>query len=190
MRSPSLAALMLLAGCATAKDPRIQAASGEYEEYGKVDDLARWAPTLCRQPDPPRLRLSASRDLETHGRKLYFLFAKDREAYRLASKKDQPTGQVLVKESWIPAPESTPEKPLAGEKGPLFLMMKTGEADSDAGWIYATATPDGKTITASGKIASCMECHTAARSDRLFGVISARHCLTKASGSSGRSSRA
>jgi hypothetical protein len=173
MRSPSLGLLLLLAGCATAENPQLQAAAGEYAEYGKVDDLARWAPYLCKRPDPPQLRLSASRDLGTHGRKLYFLFAKDREAYRLASKQDQPTGQVLVKESWIPSSESTSEKPVAGEKGPLFLMIKTGEPDSDAGWIYATATPDGSTITARGKIASCMECHTAARRDRLFGVISA-----------------
>jgi hypothetical protein len=173
MRGRSLGLLLLLAGCATANDPRLQTAAGEYAEYGKVDDLARWAPELCKRPDPPQLRLSASRDPETHGRKLYFLFAKDRAAYRLASRQEQPTGQVIVKESWIPAPQSTPEKPVAGEKGPLFLMIRTGEADSDAGWIYATATPDGKTITASGKIASCMECHTAATRDRLFGVISA-----------------
>ena len=173
MRAPSLGVLLLLAGCATADDPRIGQAASDYAEYGKVDDLARWAPYLCKRPDPPEPRLSASRDVETHGRKLYFLFAKDREAYRLASKQEPPTGQVIVKDSGSPAPGSTPDKPLAGEKGPLFLMIKTGEADSDAGWIYATATPDGKTITASGKIASCMECHTAATRDRLFGVISA-----------------
>lgn len=172
MRTPSLGLLLLLAGCATADDPRLEKVAGEYAEYGKVDDLARWAPTLCWRPPPPEPRLSASRDVETHGRKLYFLFAKNREAYRRAHEQEQPTGQVIVKESWVPAPGSTSEKPVAGEKGPLFLMVKTGEADSDAGWIYATATPDGKTITASGKIASCMKCHREAKRDRLFGVIS------------------
>jgi hypothetical protein len=170
MRAPSVGLLLVLAGCATADDPRLEKAAGEYAEYGKVDDLARWAPRLCMRPPPPQPRLSASRDLETHGRKLYFLYAKDREAYRLVREREQPAGQVIVKESWIPAPGSTSQKPHAGEKGPLFLMIKTGEPDSDAGWIYATATPDGSAITAWGKIASCMECHQSAKYDRLFGV--------------------
>ena len=75
-----------------------------------------------------------------------------------------------MKESWAPASTSTAHRPVAAEKGPLFLMIKTGEPDSDAGWIYGTATPDGSTITAWGKLASCMECHQDAKHDRLFGV--------------------
>ena len=111
-------------------------------------------------PEPPRL--SASRDPETHGRKLYYLYAKDNLAYHHAKDLDQPAGQVIVKESWIPGKEKT--------KGPLFMMIKTGAEDSDAGWIYATTTPDGKTITSSGKVASCMECHQGAKRDRIFGL--------------------
>lgn len=170
MRGPSLGVLLLLAGCATAGDPRVENAAREYAEYGKVDDEVRWAPHLCRQPSPPHLRASASHDSGTHGRKLYYLFAKDRKAYVRENSRKQPVGQVIVKESWVPAAGSTPEKPVAGEKGPLFLMVKTGDPDSDAGWIYATATPDGSTITAAGKIASCMECHQRAKVDRLFGL--------------------
>jgi hypothetical protein len=116
--------------------------------------------------------VSRSRDGETHGRKLYYLFAKDREAYRRCRELPQPVGQVLVKESWLPAPTSTFQRPVAAGRGPLFLMIKTGKADSDEGWIYATASPDGKTLTSWGKLAACMECHQEAKNDRLFGVTS------------------
>lgn len=170
MRVASLA--LLLAGCTSSVpgDPRLVEAAGAYAAYGRIDDSTRWAPTDCKAPMPEPPRLSASRDSETHGRKLYYLFAKNREAYRMFRDLPQPVGQVLVKESWHPSAESTPKQPKTGDKGPLFLMLKTGDADSDEGWIYATATPDGKTITASGKLASCMECHQSERAkDRLFG---------------------
>ena len=157
------AALLLLAGCAA--DARLIEVSTTYPSYGRVDDIARIAPRMCKAPPPAPPRLSASRDLETHGRKLYYLYARNHEAYRMVRDLPQPAGQVLVKESWIPGNPQT--------RGPLFVMMKTGEADSDAGWIYATMSPDGKTVTASGKIASCMECHQSERTnDRLFGVTS------------------
>jgi len=156
---------LLLAGCAGAGDGRLAEVSKQYFTYGRVDDVQRQAPTDCKAPAPAPPRASASRDPETHGRKLYYLYARNHEAYRMVRELPQPVGQVLVKESWIPG------KPLT--RGPLFVMMKTGEADSDEGWIYATFTPDGKTITASGKIASCMECHQSERTkDRLFGVTS------------------
>jgi hypothetical protein len=161
MRTASV--LLLLAGCAVEAEPRLGEIAREYPSYGRVDDVQRRAPTDCRAPEPAPLRQSASRDLETHGRKLYYLYAKDREAYRMSRELAQPLGQVLVKESWVP--NRIPVR------GPLFVMIKTGEPDSDAGWIYATITPDGKTVTASGKIASCMECHQAKR-DRLFGLRS------------------
>jgi hypothetical protein len=157
MRIASLTALLLTAGCGPGGEPRIEEAL-QYKSYGRVDDASRWAPMDCEPPPPLK---SQSRDPETHGRKLYYLFAKDREAYRIARDRDQPVGQVIVKESWIPGTK---------QQGPLFLMMKTGEPDSDEGWIYATATPDGKTITARGKLASCMECHHGAKRDRLFAV--------------------
>lgn len=163
MRTARLA-LLLLAGCA-AEDARLLGVSAAYPSYGRVDDTARIASPLCRPPDPAPPRLSASRDPETHGRKLFYLYAKDHEAYRMVRELSQPLGQVLVKESYLPGTPRT--------RGPLFVMMKTGEAGSDAGWIYATMSPDGKTVTASGKIASCMECHQSARTnDRLFGVTS------------------
>lgn len=161
MRIASLA--LLLAGCAAESDPRLREISSGYASYGRVDDVRRWAPTDCKMPQPAPPRVSASRDPETHGRKQYYLYAKNHEAYRMVRELDQPLGQVLVKESWVPG------KPMT--RGPLFIMMKTGESDGDAGWIYATISPDGSTVMASGKIASCMECHQSERTkDRLFGV--------------------
>jgi hypothetical protein len=175
-----LGGMILIGGCASApppapatvQDPRLLELARSYAKYGRVDDVARRAPTSCEAPAQRPPRLSSSRDLETHGRKLAFLFAKNREAYLHVRELAQPAGQVIVKEAWVPAATSTMLDPVTGEKGPLFIMFKTGEPDSDEGWIYATLTPDGKTVTASGKIASCMECHQSAPHDRLFGLKS------------------
>jgi len=147
---------LFLGGCAT--PPDLAPILRGYADYGRVDDDPRWAPDNCRAPAEPPLRKSASRDEATHGRKLYYLFAKNREAYLHARDHDQPDGQVVVKESWFPGPER--------KKGPLFLMMKAqGE------WIYATATPDGMEITASGRLPSCITCHESPSTrDRMFGL--------------------
>jgi hypothetical protein len=155
-----LLATFILAGCSKGPDPRIADVARSYAAYGHVDEGDRFAPYDCEAPPPPTPHISASRDETTHGRKLYFLFAKDRGAYLHAKDVDQPDGQVVVKESWVPGSPRT--------KGPLFLMLKSGVE-----WIYATATPDGKEITAAGKIASCRECHESERTrDRMFGRTS------------------
>jgi hypothetical protein len=79
-----------------------------YPNYGRVDDEFRWAPWLCRMPNPGQARFTASKDEDTHGgRKLYSVFAKDREAYHLLSFSQKPlaevaSGQIVVKESWLP----------------------------------------------------------------------------------------
>lgn len=176
MKVPSLVGLLLVAGCTPAPPPAppsaIPDAALQYESYGRVDEVARRAPTACAAPDQPAARVSQSRDPETHGRKLYYLFAKNRQAYLQACDVVQPVGQVIVKQSWHPAEGSTFLRPVTGEPAPLFLMIKTGGPDSDEGWTYATATPDGKTITGWGKLASCMECHQQAQHDRVFGLKS------------------
>src|SRR4051794_31121680 len=59
--------------------------------YGGVDDEMRWAPGLCRAPMPATAHVSASKDDATHGRKLYSLFARDRQAYfQLEQRKTAP----------------------------------------------------------------------------------------------------
>lgn len=151
--------LLALASCGAPS--RLDRVAADYESYGKVDDVLRWAPGLCDRPDPPKPRLSEAPSTSPHGRKLYFLYAKDWEAYARGHP-TQPVGQVIVKEAW----EAVDGKP--GAKQGLYVMMKTGDVDSDAGWIYGTLTPDGR-ITSEGRVASCVDCHRDAK-DRIFGL--------------------
>ncbi len=148
--------------------------ASEYQNYGKVDDMARWAPWLCSAPPPPKARLSASTDGGTHGRKVYYLFAKNRDAYM--KKEPSPVGQVVVKESWLPKFDSAGNAVAGGakptEKRGLFIMYKLDSKvpDTDLGWVYGTVTADGKTITSAGRVQSCMSCHIHTPNDRLFGL--------------------
>jgi hypothetical protein len=168
-----------------------------YAAWGRVDDQARWAPALCERPSAPGVYFSKSKDEDTHGRKLYSLFASQRKAYRTGD--DQPVGQVLVKQSWVPE-EIRADDPRRNEEGActkeadnfvrtvakdgklylatkqadLFIMFKTDPKtpNTDEGWVYGTVTPDGKTVTSAGRVASCMACHQEAKADRLFGIKS------------------
>jgi hypothetical protein len=173
---------------------RALAIAREYKSYGRVDDELRWAPFLCRQPLPGIARQSASRDAPTHGQKLYSVFVKDHAAYPTMS----PSDQVVVKESFVAEPVTDPSAMFspsappgeitddhfypyaqkdgvvyhAGAFAGLFVMYRADGADpseTDDGWIYATVSPD-ETVTASGRVASCMGCHENAPHGRLFGV--------------------
>src|SRR5713226_158365 len=42
-----------------------------YKDFGRLDDEFRWAPELCRMPRPGVARFSASKEEDTHGKKLY-----------------------------------------------------------------------------------------------------------------------
>ena len=211
----ALLCLLPLAACAAEPDPSgggdklgaadpawvegARLASEAYAGWGRVDEPARWAPTMCVAPPPPaRARRSASADGATHGRKLYSLFAKDRAAYTDEGRAEAPVGQVLAKEAWIPVEVEASELPArypevwpedledgwlpyatgedgrtwrASERGPLFLMMKLDPETpgTDQGWIYATVEPGGE-VTSAGAMESCMECHRAAQRDRQFGL--------------------
>jgi hypothetical protein len=72
-----------------------------YTAYGRVDDEFRWAPWFCRMPDPSQPRFSQSADETTHGRKLYSVFARDRDSY-MQNPETIRVGQIIVKESWVP----------------------------------------------------------------------------------------
>src|SRR5262249_26304207 len=142
--------------------------AAEYQKYSKVDDMMRWAPGLCSLPPPPKARLSHSQDPGTHGKKLYYLYAKHRNAY-MANQKDT-AGQVVVKEAWAPPTADDVkaidnqsqakleehkkkfpnfggnvdiDKPDAlGPKSGLYIMCKADAKtpDTDEGWIYGTIT--------------------------------------------------
>jgi hypothetical protein len=171
-------------------ESQVLAIAAEYQAWGRVDDELRWAPFLCRQPEPGIARPSKSDDSETHGQKLYSVFAKIHDTYPNGPH----TGQVVVKESWIPE-AATPDggfHPTAvydagdhfypyarGDGGffraaapaGLFVMFKVdaATADTDQGWVYATVSPAGQ-VTSAGRVGSCMGCHETAEHDRLFGV--------------------
>ena len=208
--------LLLFAACAGDPQPSAQVAAESldaggpgtagvrrayetYRTWGRVDEPARWAPTMCMAPPPPaRARRSASGDRGTHGRKLYSLFARDRVAYQDEGLALAPIGQVLAKEAWLPVEIEPSELPelfpaanpgdlvdgwlpyarsedgrawKAGERGALFLMMKLDpqEPGTDEGWLYATVEPDGQ-VTSMGALESCIECHRRAPRDRQFGL--------------------
>jgi hypothetical protein len=99
------------------------AAAREYRGWQRVSDKANWAPTLCRIPAAAGAQQSRSSDGDTHGRKLYFLFARDAATYlglpwledaaeiRAATARKL-VGQVVVKQSWLPVevpPDSVPK---------------------------------------------------------------------------------
>lgn len=135
----------------------------DYKKVGRVDDEARLAPALCRPPRHGEPRLS-----DSHGeRKVYFLYAKDRDAY-LAGTAVQ--GQWVVKESFADA--SCRGAIFPGEARGLFILLRIGPTHcggTDDGWVYATATPEGE-LTNAGEIESCMKCHALAKHERLFGL--------------------
>jgi hypothetical protein len=180
----------------------VLAAAHNYTAWTRVSDQANWAPTNCRAPAPEGAQVSQSGDHDTHGKKLYYLFAKVPGQYTTDAFKDGSSiGQALVKESWTPVKVDKAKVPTApfeigarrhppeyafsdngeafktGERAPLFVMLKLDPATkgTDEGWVYATLTPNAKTILQSGRIESCMECHVGTKThDRLFGPAWAR----------------
>jgi len=144
-------------------------------------------------PYPPP-RISRSGDGGTHGDKLYYLFVADYESYPEGSAATpgarSPAGQALVKEAWLPeeVPADTPIEPqdpsqpvryfkdgsrlyFAAKKAGLFIMYKLDPKNpgTDEGWVYGTVTADASTVTSSGRVEACMNCHEKAPFDRLFG---------------------
>jgi hypothetical protein len=208
-----LVALLPLGGCADPDPPAPNAdppfqrellqVAREYKAWGRVDDPMRFGIEYCRMPPPARPAMSASPDEQTHGKKLYSLFAKDRMQYLAVAEKGSAVGQVIVKQSWSAAevpdmkPGMTDWKRVvptedigaggthfypyatkgdkvykAAKPTGLFIMLKLDPKTpgTDDGWVYGTVTADGKAVTASGKVESCMKCHSEAKHDRLFGL--------------------
>lgn len=131
------------------------------------------------------LNFSDAASRTPHSMKIYQPWARDAKAYFLAAEKNQPVGQVIVKESWMPneaaaeaittgsaLAERDGKKYMPDEPSELFIMFKDDPAtpDTDEGWVYGIVTPDGKQVISSGRIASCVERHRQARHDRVFGA--------------------
>jgi hypothetical protein len=127
----------------------------DYKSWGRVDDEMRWSPTFCRMPEPGKPQFSASKDADTHGQKLYSLFAKDRDAYfMLGAKKSVAVGQVVVKESWVPEeakdrqPGRTEFKDIVRTPPPEGAP-KARPLAHDGDHFYPYAVKDGKVFKAS-----------------------------------------
>lgn len=173
----------------------------DYKGWEIADATLRLAPTLCRAPLPQDynvpVRVSASDDDDTHGRKLYYLFTSHAPLYRdLPASGAAPVGFSIVKESWeaaTPPPEDEAKPDLktdakgrrylqhtqqgaqryhVGEKHALFVMYKLDPStpNTDRGWVYGTVTADGQAVTSAGRVGSCMSCHAAAPHGGLFGL--------------------
>lgn len=214
-RALALPLILLCAGCAPEGrregpfDRALLDIAQTYETFCLVDANSRWAPLMCADigfEEPSKAvevgdyEFSASRDLSTHGRKLYVLLAKQltREGSYISEKGSNAVGQVIVKEAWVPEEVPDDGKPLpridrhgksvvpyarkegklyhAKEKGSLFIMFKMDPRtpNTDAGWVYGTVSADGKTVTSAGRVESCMKCHERAPHDRLFGLSADR----------------
>jgi hypothetical protein len=141
---------------------KIEEIAKNYTSLGKVDDEARWAPTLCRAPNPSVARASKDHD----GKKLFYVYAKDRDAYM---KGESVEGQYVVKESYEARNVRPHGTVLPGKKLDLYIILRAAVKDSDDGWVYATVSPEGR-VTAAGKIESCASCHKLAKNERLFGL--------------------
>lgn len=108
-------------------DKQLLAIAADYTRWPRVSDKANWAPAMCRIPAPTGVQRSVSGDAETHGKKLYFVFARDSAAYTEMSSYgthdypgtskpeskpcSNPVGQSLVKQSFAPVPVKAADVP-------------------------------------------------------------------------------
>jgi hypothetical protein len=108
-------------------EDRLREIAATYESFGRVSAAARWAPAMCRARDlpTPEVVFSRSKDSDTHGQKLYSLFAKELTPLGDYVVKGQP-GQVIVKESWVPEEVTDDGKPLE----PVHRKIKVRQGDS------------------------------------------------------------
>lgn len=145
-------------------------AASEYQTYKRLGDDPHYAPTMCRPPRSDQGLRSDAEQKTPHGRKLYYMWAKDHAAYYTEGQPtgEQPVGQVLVKESFHPKEAGSRE---LGDKFALFVMLRFDPSTpgTDNGWVYGTLDADGKTVTSAGTVDSCMGCHVDAGPSRMFG---------------------
>jgi hypothetical protein len=64
---------------------RILEIARSYKAATRVSDQSEWSPMMCQGPPPPGALHSSSQDSDTHGRKLYLLYAGSAAAYDLMS---------------------------------------------------------------------------------------------------------
>jgi len=161
-----------------------------------LDSLPNWTVVGCAtppqgHPDPTGFyRSKAVPQLSLHGDKLYKLYIKDLPSYVNTLIKEQPVGQVIVKETWTTSkidPDSLLANPLAKQNmndkswyipktvSELFIMYKEKEnSENDKGWIYGIVSLEDESkepkVLTQGKISNCINCHSGTKYDRIFGA--------------------
>lgn len=128
--------------------------AAEYTSWGRFDDEMRWAPWLCRSPEPGRAYVSASKDESSHGQKPYSLFIRRRDEYsRFAKAETASAGQVIVKQSWLPEEITDPKKQPEGRIDYTRVISKSGAAgrpfDHEADHFYPYVRKGDKVFKAS-----------------------------------------
>jgi Cytochrome P460 len=125
-----------------------------YETFGRVNPIAHWAPAMCAEPisPTPEVAFSRSTDGSTHGGKLYTLFAKDQSPAGSYVRKGQPspTGQVIVKESWVPDEVKDDGKPLEPVRRKVKVRQSDGLVEKDDSFL-PYARKDGRLYHAQKK---------------------------------------
>lgn len=171
-----------------AVDPEAQAllVADDYRSWGALDQPVKVAPTLCRMPPgggKAPLGASAS-ESGPHSVKLYRLYARDAAAYRGVESGAPQAHQVLVKEAFEPVihemagPGRIPPDVVSaggrllrpGASAGLFMMWHdASDVAGEERWTYATVSAEGE-VTATGRIESCVACHSLAPHGGLFGL--------------------
>jgi len=125
-----------------------------------------------------RARFSAGASDAHHAQKLIRVSSRDPHAYLGVESGAPQSGQVLVLEAFAltpyraPGPGRPPEDVVDTPLGParpgasvgLFVMERVGET-----WRYATVSSEGE-VGEFGRLAACVECHSKAPYDELFGA--------------------
>lgn len=155
---------------------------------------ARFSRAKKDTPHARKLYTLYAKDPKAYGAQPTFVSTQLNDAQKAALQKLAGFDQVVVKEAWVP--ERMKEEPKgsrfagnnwgksrlrpvkrdehwyrADKPAGLFIMLHVAKKPSpgtDAGWVYATVSTDGK-VTGAGRMQSCMGCHTK-RPDRLFGL--------------------
>lgn len=175
---------------------QLRAVARDYEKYEALLAKPRVTPKWCdvvgtdlsawdrgAPSDPPKNNpiVSESDDGATHGRKHFFLYVADPEAYLdVRTYLDgtaavQPVGQIVVKAAFNPHRWHAAGKPPLAKGLPktLFIMFKLDPKTpgTDEGWVYGNLTPDGR-VTAGGRVGRCMRCHARRDEprDRMYGL--------------------
>ena len=135
-------------------EDRLLEIAGSYETFGRVNPIANWTPVDCRAPIPPTPEVAFSRSADggTHGGKLYSLFAKDQSPSGSYFMKGQPcsTGQVVVKESWVPEEVTDDGKAPEQVRRKVKVRQSDGLVEKDDSFI-PFARKDGRLYHAEEK---------------------------------------